>query len=139
AARRRPPFIRQSRRRPASVRRLRVNPPAADASKKVRMLDPRRVAVVVPAYNESGKIGDVVRKVPRGYAAAVIVVDDASTDGTAAEARAAGAEHVIVHPLNRGVGAGIRTGLFEAKRLGFEFAAILSGDDQHEPDELPRV
>jgi dolichol-phosphate mannosyltransferase len=94
---------------------------------------------VVPAYNELGKIGAVVRKVPRRYASAVIVVDDASSDGTAEEARAAGAEHVLVHPRNRGVGAGIRSGLHEARRLGFEFAVILSGDDQHEPDELPRV
>ncbi len=102
-------------------------------------LDPRRVAAIVPAFNERGKIGAVVRKVPRHYAACVIVVDDCSTDGTAEEARAAGAERVVVHPVNRGVGAGIRTGLMTAKREGFEFAAILSGDDQHEPDELPRV
>ena len=102
-------------------------------------IDPRRVAVVVPAYNERGKIGAVVRKVPRGVAACVIVVDDCSTDGTEAEARAAGAEEVIRHPVNRGVGAAIRSGLLHARALGFEFAAILSGDDQHEPDELPRV
>jgi dolichol-phosphate mannosyltransferase len=97
------------------------------------------VAAVVPAYNETGKIGDVVRKVPRRFAATVIVVDDCSSDATSEEARAAGAERVIRHEKNRGVGAGIRTGLFEAKRLGAEFAVILSGDDQHEPDELPRV
>jgi dolichol-phosphate mannosyltransferase len=102
-------------------------------------LDPARVAVVVPAWNEAGKIGDVVRKVPRRYAACVIVVDDHSTDTTSEEARAAGAEVVVRHATNRGVGAGIRTGLLEARRRGFEFAAILSGDDQHEPDELPRI
>ncbi len=103
------------------------------------MIDPARVAAIVPAYNEAGKIGAVVRKVPRRHASCVIVVDDASTDGTAAEAREAGAERVLSHPVNRGVGAAIRTGLLEAKRQGFEFAAVLSGDNQHEPDELPRV
>jgi len=113
-----------------------VTPPAAAAS---AVIDPRRVAAVVPAYNEAGKIGDVVRKVPRNYAACVIVVDDCSSDATSEEARAAGAERVVRHPVNRGVGAGIRTGLMTAKQEGFEFAAILSGDDQHEPDELPRV
>jgi dolichol-phosphate mannosyltransferase len=102
-------------------------------------IDAAQVAVVVPAYNEAGKIGDVVRKVPRNYASTVFVVDDASTDRTSDEAREAGAERVIRHPANRGVGAGIRTGLLAAKREGFRFAAILSGDDQHEPDELPRV
>jgi len=101
--------------------------------------DPTQVAVVVPAYNEAGKIGDVVRKVPRTMAGTVIVVDDASRDGTAEEARAAGAERVIVHERNRGVGAGIRTGLQAARAGGFVYAAILSGDDQHEPSELERV
>jgi len=66
-------------------------------------------------------------------------VDDCSGDATADEARAAGAEVVIRHEINQGVGAGIRTGLLEAKRRGYEFAAVLSGDDQHNPDELPRI
>ena len=100
---------------------------------------PGRVAVVIPAFNESGKIGAVVRKVPRRCAGCVIVVDDASADATSDEARAAGADRVLRHPVNRGVGAAIRSGLFEARAAGFEFAVILSGDDQHEPDELPRV
>src|SRR3989442_3174079 len=102
-------------------------------------LDPARVVAVVPAYDEAGKIGAVVRKISRRHASCVIVVDDASTDGTAAEAQAAGAERVIRHERNRGVGAAIRTGLFAGKGDGFELAVVLSGDDQHEPDELPRL
>lgn len=112
-----------------------LSPSAADLAR----IEPERVAVVVPAWNEQGKIGDVVRKVPRRWTACVIVVDDHSSDGTADEARAAGAEVVVRHPANRGVGAAIRTGLLEARRLGYEYAAILSGDDQHEPDQLPRI
>jgi dolichol-phosphate mannosyltransferase len=112
-----------------------IDPPA----ERTDLIDPARVAVIVPAWNETGKIGDVVRKVPRRWAATVIVVDDCSGDDTAGEARAAGAEVVIRHEKNLGVGAGIRTGLFEARRRGVEFAAILSGDDQHEPGELPRI
>jgi len=103
------------------------------------VIDPSKVAAVVPAFDETGKIGDVVRKVPRRLAAAVIVVDDASRDQTSEEARAAGAEHVIRHPVNRGVGAAIRTGLMAAREMGFTYAAVLSGDDQHEPDELERA
>ena len=116
-----------------------TTPLGAETAQTAAAIDPARVAVVVPAWNELGKIGAVVRKVPRRWASCVIVVDDASTDGTADEARAAGAEVVLRHAHNRGVGAGIRSGLLEAKRRGFEFAAILSGDDQHEPDELPRI
>jgi dolichol-phosphate mannosyltransferase len=66
-------------------------------------------------------------------------VDDASSDGTPDEAAQAGANEVVRHPVNRGVGAGIRSGLKAARARGFEFAAILSGDDQHEPVELPRL
>jgi dolichol-phosphate mannosyltransferase len=101
--------------------------------------DPARVGVVVPAFDEQGKIGDVVRKVSRALAAWVIVVDDCSRDRTADEAREAGAERVVRHPVNRGVGAAIRTGLVTAREMGLEIVVILSGDDQHEPVELPRV
>src|SRR5580765_7817470 len=117
----------------------RPTPSVAVPPERTDLIDPRRVAVVVPAWNETGKIGEVVRKVPRRWASTVIVVDDCSGDDTAGEARAAGADVVIRHERNQGVGAGIRTGLLEAKRRGIEFAAILSGDDQHEPNELPRV
>jgi len=120
-----------------------MRPPATEAvdppESRRALIDPARVGVVIPAWNETGKIGEVVRKVPRRWAATVIVVDDCSSDDTAGEARASGAEVVIRHERNRGVGAGIRTGLLEAKRRGLEVAAILSGDDQHEPDELPRI
>jgi dolichol-phosphate mannosyltransferase len=105
----------------------------------VTAIDPAQVAVAVPAFNEAGKIAAVVRKVPRRLVSTVIVVDDASTDGTGDEARAAGADLVIRHEQNRGVGAAIRTGLFAAHRRGLEFGAVLSGDDQHEPEELARV
>jgi dolichol-phosphate mannosyltransferase len=101
--------------------------------------DPTRVGAVVPAFDEQGKIGDVVRKVSRAHAAWVIVVDDCSRDRTSEEAREAGAERVVRHPVNRGVGAAIRTGLMTAREMGLEYAVILSGDDQHEPVELPRV
>ena len=116
-----------------------VGTAAEPSTERLALIDPARVAVVVPAWNEAGKIGEVVRKVPRRWAACVIVVDDCSGDRTADEARAAGAEVVIRHERNRGVGAAIRTGLLEAKRLGYEFGAVLSGDDQHVPAELPRI
>jgi dolichol-phosphate mannosyltransferase len=114
-------------------------PPRTPDASSIAPGDAARVAVVVPAWNEKGKIGNVVRKVPRHFASCVIVVDDCSSDGTAEEARAAGAEVVIRHEVNRGVGAAIRTGLFEARRRGYTVGAVLSGDDQHEPDELPRI
>jgi dolichol-phosphate mannosyltransferase len=101
--------------------------------------DHRRVLCVLPAYNEEGKIGRVVRKVTAtGCADLIIVVDDCSQDKTSEEAREAGAT-VIRHERNQGVGAGIRSGLTYGRANGFDIAVIMSGDDQHEPKELPPV
>jgi dolichol-phosphate mannosyltransferase len=97
-----------------------------------------RVAIVIPAYNEEGKIDRVVAKIPCSVVDAVIVVDDASSDATAADAHRGGAI-VITHLQNRGVGAAIRTGIDYARSNGFDIVAVLSGDDQHDPSELPRV
>ena len=99
----------------------------------------QRVLVILPAYNEAGKIGRVVEKVKATNAAdEIIVADDCSTDSTAAEARAAGAT-VITHEKNMGVGAGIRTGIQYGRQNGFAIGVVMSGDDQHEPKELPMV
>ncbi len=102
-----------------------------------------RVALIAPAYNEQGKIGRVVEKVAAVASSlpcdlTLVVVDDASRDGTAAEAEAAGAI-VICHETNQGVGAGIRSGIDWARANGFDIAAVISGDDQHDPAELGRL
>ena len=97
-----------------------------------------RVAAVIPAYNEEGKIGRVLRKIPPGIVDAVIVVDDCSRDRTSEEAREGGAI-VLRHAVNQGVGAGIRTGIDYAIEHGYDIVTVLSGDDQHDPNELPVV
>jgi glycosyltransferase involved in cell wall biosynthesis len=94
------------------------------------------VAVIVPALNESGKIGQVLDKLPRDGRFEAIVVDDGSTDGTGDEARAHGATVVIRHDRRMGVGAAIRDGWKEGLRRDRPFLALLAGDDQHEPAEL---
>jgi dolichol-phosphate mannosyltransferase len=68
----------------------------------------------------------------------IVVADDCSSDNTNAEARTAGAT-VIRHEKNLGVGAGIRSGLNYGLKNGFDIAVVMSGDDQHEPKELPVV
>jgi dolichol-phosphate mannosyltransferase len=95
-----------------------------------------RILVVIPAYNEEGKIGRVVAKIPKRICSGIAVVNDCSTDATAAEAEAAGAI-LISHPVNRGVGAAIRTGIDYAIKNKFDVVVVLSGDDQHDPGDLP--
>jgi dolichol-phosphate mannosyltransferase len=95
-----------------------------------------RILIVVPAYNEQGKIGRVVSRIPKQLCSEIVVVNDCSTDATATEAEAAGAT-LISHPVNRGVGAAIRTGIDFAIKNKFAVVVVLSGDDQHDPDDLP--
>ena len=98
----------------------------------------RRVLAVIPAFNEAGKIGAVVRKIPRDVATGILVVDDGSTDATGAEAAAAGAE-VLRHDRNRGVGAAIRSGIEHGRASGYDIVAVVAGDDQHDPKELSAI
>ncbi len=91
------------------------------------------LAVVIPALNEALSIERVVQQLIRH--ALVIVVDDGSTDDTAALARSAGAL-VISHQNNRGYDAALETGLRTAKELDFTFAVTMDADGQHAPSLL---
>ena len=94
------------------------------------------VAVIVPALNEDGKIGRVLDKLPRDGRFEAIVVDDGSTDRTGDEAREHGAAVVIRHEQRGGVGAAIRDGWRAGMARQRPYLALVSGDDQHEPEEL---
>jgi glycosyltransferase involved in cell wall biosynthesis len=94
------------------------------------------VAAVIPAYCEEKHIGQVVQRTLEQLAN-VLVVDDGSSDSTAANARAAGAE-VVVHEKNCGKGVSIQTGLRHWLERGFQYVVILDADGQHLPEEIQR-
>jgi len=96
------------------------------------------IAVILPALNEAGKIGRAVSRMPRPLVDEVLVVDDGSTDTTAAEAEAAGAR-VLRHTVNLGVGAAIRTGIEWGQEHRIALTGIMAGDDQDDPNELIRL
>jgi len=100
------------------------------------LAEPSRVSIVIPAYNESASIGEVVGSL---RAAApwreIMVVDDASTDGTGDRASAAGAT-VIRHPYNKGNGAAVKTGI---RRAAGEYVLIVDADGQHPPGDALRL
>ncbi len=97
----------------------------------------RRVAVIVPAFNEAQKIARTIRSVP-GFVDHVIVVNDASGDGTeriALRSQRRGLE-VLSHPQNRGVGAALATGYARAYAIGADITAVMAGDSQMDPADL---
>ncbi len=97
----------------------------------------RRIAVVVPAFNEAAKIARTLRSIP-GFVDQVIVVDDASSDGTARLARRTQRRGlcVLAHDHNRGVGAAIATGYAAAFAGGADITAVMAGDSQMDPADL---
>jgi glycosyltransferase involved in cell wall biosynthesis len=98
-----------------------------------------RLAAIMPALNEGEQIASVIAEAreadPR---IEVIVVDDGSTDRTAAEARRAGAE-VIRLPFNLGIGGAVQTGYKYALEHGIDIAFQLDGDGQHDPRQLDKI
>lgn len=89
----------------------------------------RHIWVVIAAYNEVGEIARVVVEVrQRGYT--VLLIDDGSTDATAATAEKAGAV-VIRHPVNLGQGAALQTGIEYALREGADVIVTFDADGQH--------
>jgi glycosyltransferase involved in cell wall biosynthesis len=109
------------------------------------MFEGHFVTVVVPAYNEEHLIDRTLDTMP-ALVDRMIVVDDASTDGTRERLEAARARHgerlrVIRHGHNGGVGAAIVTGYKAAIEEGVEggFVVVMAGDAQMDPDDLPRL
>lgn len=95
--------------------------------------------IVMPALNEEESVAAVVREV---YAklpgVSVLVVDDGSTDQTAAQARSAGAV-VLSLPFNLGVGGAMRAGFKFALLHGFHNVVQVDSDGQHDPSGVPEL
>lgn len=94
------------------------------------------LSFVIPAKNESASIASVVSRIRAAYSEAeIVVVDDGSTDETAALARDAGAT-VVSHPQSLGNGAAVKAG---ARATGGDVLVFLDADGQHDPNDIPRL
>jgi glycosyltransferase involved in cell wall biosynthesis len=104
------------------------------------MLEGKTVAVVVPAYDEEQLVGATIRGLP-AFVDRIIVVDDASRDGTAEAARTAGDTRVevVTHERNAGVGAAIVTGYQRALAEGFDVTCVMAADNQMDPTDLEKI
>jgi glycosyltransferase involved in cell wall biosynthesis len=94
----------------------------------------KKVLALIPAYNESTAISEVVTRVSAHLP--VLVVDDGSRDNTAALAEAAGAK-VLRQVPNQGKGAALRVGFRQAIQQGYDAVLTLDADGQHDPAEIP--
>ena len=121
--------LRQSVRTPAAVAVVgAAEGPPADAP----------ILFFMPAHNEESTIGSCVGRVPGavlGYPVEILVVDDGSTDDTAARAAAAGAE-VLSLPENRGLGAAVRIGLAAGADRAAAAVAFCDADGEYRPEDL---
>lgn len=98
-------------------------------------LDATALSIILPAKNESGAVGTTVARIRAQFPAAdIVVVNDGSTDDTAALAEAAGAR-VITHVHSLGNGAAIKTG---ARHATGERLVFMDADGQHDPADIPR-
>ena len=123
---------------PTLVGRLRLGaaPHARPRSRPVPADAP--VLLFMPAHNEEASVGACVRRTPAqvaGRQVEVLVVDDGSTDRTAARARAAGAQ-VLSLPRNRGLGAAVRAGMAAGVARGAAVIVFCDADGEYPPEEL---
>ncbi|MEP7223763.1 MAG: glycosyltransferase family 2 protein [Actinomycetota bacterium] len=101
------------------------------------MFEGKRVAVVVPAFDEERLVGETIRGIP-DFVDRIYVIDDASGDGTTAQAEAVGDPRVqlLRHAKNAGVGAAIATGYRRALEEEVDVACVMAADNQMDPAEL---
>jgi glycosyltransferase involved in cell wall biosynthesis len=101
------------------------------------VLDDKRVAVVVPAHDEEKLIAETIRTIPY-FVDRIIVVDDASGDGTVAVLESLEDDRLVVieHERNRGVGAAIVTGYKQARDERIDVTAVMAADAQMDPADL---
>lgn len=102
-----------------------------------------KVIVFLPAFNEEESIGEVIENIPRSFAGAdkveVLIIDDGSTDGTVAEAKKAGADHIISFEKNRGLGAAVREGIEECYLMGADVGVMIDADGEYPAWQIPDI
>jgi len=104
----------------------------------------RLLIVMIPAFNEVASVGAVIHGVQAlsqdfkalGFALKIVVVDDGSTDGTAEAAIEAGADRLVRHRTNMGLGAAVRSGLDAAVQEGADLFVKIDADFQHHPEDI---
>jgi glycosyltransferase involved in cell wall biosynthesis len=96
-----------------------------------------KVAIIIPALNEEAALRHLLAELPQNFAQWIIVVDNGSTDGTAAVAQQAGA--IVASEPVRGYGRACLSGFKRACSLGAEMVIFMDGDGSDDPCDLPMM
>jgi len=102
-----------------------------------------KVMVIIPCYNEEKTLPLVIDSIPRAIPGVdsieVLVVNDGSSDGTAAVARELGVDYLITLKRNRGLAAAFETGVNATLELGADIIVTTDGDNQYPQADIPRL
>lgn len=104
----------------------------------------KKLVVIVPAYNEGEQIKETISQLRNlqfdlsriGFSLQIFVIDDGSIDDTVLLAEAAGADRILRHKVNRGLGAAVRTGLTAARSENVDIVVKFDADLQHDPHDV---
>jgi glycosyltransferase involved in cell wall biosynthesis len=95
------------------------------------------IFIVIPAFNEEKRIGDVIRELNK-FKLPIIVVDDGSTDNTLSECQMSNVKcQILRHKVNLGKGAAMKTGAEASFQLGADAVVFIDSDGQHKSKNLP--
>lgn len=102
-----------------------------------------KLVVIVPAYNEEKTIGELILGIPRKISGfdkiEVLVIDDGSQDKTVDFAMNAGADKIVSHPTNLGMGETFMTGVRNCIAMGADVMVIIDADLQFDPNDIPKL
>ncbi|WP_287588104.1 glycosyltransferase family 2 protein [Candidatus Borrarchaeum sp.] len=99
------------------------------------MYKENKVLLMMPAYNEEGKIGKVLSKVPRELVDEILVINDGSTDNTVDEAKRYNVT-IISLKQNKGLGIAFKIAFAYIKKKGFDIGVIMGSDGQDDPRRI---
>lgn len=102
-----------------------------------------KLVVQIPCFNEEATIAKVInsvpRKIPKISQVKILIIDDGSTDQTAAVAKTAGADLVIRNPANLGLAKTFRLALKKSLEMGADIIVNTDGDNQYDQKEIPKL